>query len=31
VVDHVIIGRNRWISLRQTGGELWEAPLEVLQ
>ena len=31
VVDHVIIGRNRWISLRQNSGELWEAPPGAVQ
>ncbi len=25
VVDHVIVGRARWVSLRQNSGELWEA------
>ena len=31
VVDHVIVGRNRWTSLRQNSGELWEAPPGAVQ
>ncbi len=31
VVDHVIVGRNRWVSLRQNSGELWDAAGGVFQ
>ncbi|HOU12764.1 MAG TPA: DNA repair protein RadC [Anaerolineae bacterium] len=31
VVDHVIVGRTRWVSLRQNCGELWDGLSEVFR